>query len=84
VKLRFDVPEGPERWQHWRKFVVFSGVHVAASVAHPDVITSISQQIGYVKHTFILLSTHESNLDFGSDGAKYNFTLVLRFLRQIH
>jgi hypothetical protein len=79
VKLRFYVPEGPEGWQHWRKFVVFGGVHVAASVAHPHVISGVSQQIGYVKHTcLLLLSTHQNNVDCGSDCAKYNLTFVLR------
>jgi len=68
--LRFDVPERPERWQHWRNFVVFGGVHVTASVAHPHIITGVSQQIGCVKQTFMsFLSNHENSFEFGIDGA---------------
>jgi hypothetical protein len=79
--LRFDVPERPERWQHWRKFVVFGGVHVAASVAHPHIITGVSQQIGCVKQTFILfLSNDENNFEFGTDNAVYNLYFFLFLL----
>jgi hypothetical protein len=80
--LLFDVPERPERWQHWRKSVVFGGVHVAASVTHPHVITGVSQQIRCVKQIFMsfFLSTHENIFDFGIDGAKYNLYFFLSLL----